>query len=441
MTERLDLTGQIARFATGTPGGNLPDAAMQVARLSLVDWVAVTLEGRDEKVAAIVRDLAAAEGGSQEAYVVGLDKRLPARAAALVNGTASHALDYDDTHFASLGHPSVAVIPAALAIADKIGASPKALQDASLIGMELAVRIGQWLGRSHYRTGFHVTPTAGTFGAAMAAARLLGLTAEQARNAIGIAASSASGVKAQFGTMGKPFHAGMAASNGIQAALLAAGGFVAAQHGLEGQQGFAATHHGDFDDAAFDRLGSVYVFEKVSHKFHACCHGTHAALEALAELRDQQAIRPEDIEEIEINVHPQYLGICNIASPVTGLEAKFSYRMVASLAMHRYDTSRRETFADEICRDEALVGLQDHVHVRTDPDLAETAAAVKIALRNGTTLTAGHDLLAQMDLALRAKKVHAKVESLLGTSRAASLWQQVGLGEQLPSDWMQKNGG
>jgi 2-methylcitrate dehydratase PrpD len=338
-----------------------------------------------------------------------------------------------------LGHPSVAVIPSALAVADMTGTSPKSFQGAALIGMELAVRIGQWLGRTHYRSGFHVTSTAGTFGAAMAAARLLGLTLEQTRNALGIAASTAGGVKAQFGTMGKPFHAGMAASNGLEAALLAAKGFVAAPQGLEGKQGFGATHHGDFDDSAFDELGQEFVFENVSHKFHACCHGTHAALEALTELRDKHGIRPEDIEEIGITVHPQYLGICNISSPESGLEAKFSYRMVAALATHQHDTTRRATFSDTLCRDATLVDLCNRVRVDTDPDISETAAEVKVILRDGTTLTANHDLLAQVDLALRAKKVRAKVKSLLGAERATSLWWKVALGEQLASDWMRRN--
>ena len=383
--------------------------------------------------------MASADGGREEAYAIGLDQGLPARAAALVNGTASHALDYDDTHFASLGHPSVTVIPAALAMADKTGASAQTFLEAALIGMELTVRIGKWLGRSHYRTGFHLTPTAGTFGAAMAASRLLGLSDSQTRHALGLAASRAGGVKAQFGTMGKPYHAGMAASNGVEVALLAAGGLIAAEDGLEGRQGFSATHHGDRDDSAFDGLGGAFLLPDVSHKFHACCHGTHAALEALNDLRNRHDVAPSDIERIGITVHPQYLDICNIASPTTGLEAKFSYRMVAALAVHDYDTARMETFSDAICDNPDLIGVRDRVEVSTDPATNETGATVEFGLRSGQTLMAHHDLLAQRDLTERSERIRTKVRSLLGEDCEASIWRHVANGDQTASQWMQNN--
>ena len=168
--------------------------------------------------------------------MVGCGCRLPARMAAKINGTLSHALDYDDTHFDSMGHTSVAVIPAALSLADKMSVQPKAFLEAVLIGVELAVRIGSWLGRSHYHAGFHMTATAGFLALRWHRRdpRPL-IRPDQTR----VAASMASGIKTQFGTMGKPLHAGLAAHAGVDAALLAYDGFVATHDGLEIEQGFS----------------------------------------------------------------------------------------------------------------------------------------------------------------------------------------------------------
>lgn len=433
---RSSVSDQIVQFVCEFDGVDIPEDARHVMRLSLIDWVAVAVAGRNEPVARILQKIGEDEGGKPEAFVVGCGCRLPARMAAKINGTLSHALDYDDTHFDSMGHTSVAVIPAALSLADKMSVQPKAFLEAVLIGVELAVRIGSWLGRSHYHAGFHMTATAGTFGAAMASARILGLSSNQTRHALGIAASMASGIKTQFGTMGKPLHAGLAAHAGVDAALLAYDGFVATHDGLEGEQGFSPTHHGAGDTGAFDGMGRDFVFERVSHKYHACCHGIHATLEALAILRDRVSVQPEEIAELAITVSPQYLNVCNIASPVTGLEAKFSYRLVAALFMHGYDTARIETYNDAICQDVDVLRLRDRVVVATNTEISDAAAMVDLKLANGRTHSQSFDLTDPVPLAAREARVRAKAASLIGAAEASSLWQKVGLGEQLPSHWI-----
>ncbi|WP_295454696.1 MmgE/PrpD family protein, partial [uncultured Pseudophaeobacter sp.] len=162
------LTGQLAEFATSDlqPTG----LARQMARLSALDWLACGIAGTEEPVSRLLRDQALSEAGAPQATLFG-SSQVPARMAALANGTISHALDYDDTHFAHIGHPSVAVIPAALAVAEQVGAGRNAMKIAALIGMELSIRTGLWLGRGHYQVGFHQTATAGAFGAAAAAGR------------------------------------------------------------------------------------------------------------------------------------------------------------------------------------------------------------------------------------------------------------------------------
>lgn len=422
------ISEAIAGFATGTPREAMAESARHVLRLSLLDWLAVAQAGRDEPVSRIVRDLVAAEGGAPEAGLIGHPVKLPARAAALANGATSHALDYDDTHFGYLGHPSVAVLPAALALAEKLAAGGAALLDAALVGVESACRIGVWLGRGHYQQGFHQTATSGCFGAAMAAARLLRLDRARACHALGIAATRASGLKSQFGTMGKPYHAGMAAANGLEAACLAAAGFVSNPRGLECQQGFAATHAGEAGDGAglFEGLGRSFLFEAVQHKFHACCHGTHAALEALIAARDACGLVPGGIRSVTVTVHPRYLDVCNIAAPATGLEAKFSYRMTAAMVLAGRDTGSLATFSDEACRDPDLVALRDLVTVATDPAMSDSAAAIAVERSDGTRLERHHDLEQRLAPAEREAKVRAKAAGLLGREAAEATWQAIG---------------
>ncbi|MBV1868197.1 MAG: MmgE/PrpD family protein [Marinosulfonomonas sp.] len=430
------ISQRICDFVLNFSGEDLPDAARHVMQLSLLDWVAVTVAGRDEPVSKILREMVADEAGAEQAYVLGLKRAVPARAAALANGTAGHALDYDDTHFGCLAHPSAAVVPAAMAIADLKSVSPRAFQEAALIGVEVACRVGAWLGPEHYRIGLHMTASAGTIGAAAAAARLLGLTPDQMRNAIGLAATLASGTKAQFGTMGKPFHAGHAAAGGVEAALLAARGMVAAADGLDGPQGFGATHHGAENIAAFDGFGKAFVFETVQHKFHACCHGTHAALDALSILKERQEIAPDAVSKITIRTAPGFLRVCNIVEPSTGLEAKFSYRMVTALSLLGHDTARLDTFNDALCRDPAVLALRDRVQAVGDETVSETASKVQIDLQDGASISATSDLSTLTDIDARTARVRAKAGSLLGDERAADIWGRITREEGVASQWM-----
>ncbi len=425
------ISAAIADFALmpgrGPLGRALPDSARHILQLSLLDWCAVAIAGQDEPVSGIVRGLVAEEGGRAEASVIGLREKLPARAAALANGATSHALDYDDTHFAHIGHPSVAILPAALAMAEKTGADGGDFLDAALIGVEASCRIGTWLGRAHYQHGFHQTATAGSFGAAVAAGRLLRLDPGQMRQALGIAATRASGLKSQFGTMGKPFHAGMAAANGVEAALLAKAGFISRPDGLECEQGFAQTHAGEMGDPAgvLEGLGSAFWFETVQHKFHACCHGTHAALEALNEVRISHKLTADDIEEAVVTVHPRWLKVCHIERPMTGLEAKFSYRLTAAMALAGRDTSALATFTDALCAEPVLVALRDRVRVETNPALRDTEATILLRLRSGKAIEAHHDLEQPQVASVREGKVRRKANGLLGAARSEALWAAI----------------
>ena len=391
-------------------------------RLSLLDWCAVGLAGRDEPVAQILREQALDEGGAAQAGLIGCAQPVPARAAALVNGATSHALDYDDTHFAHIGHPSVAVIPAALAVAQLAGASGRAMQEAALIGVEASIRVGLWLGRPHYQAGFHQTATAGAFGACLAACRLLGTSKTETMMALGLVSTRASGLKSQFGTMGKPLNAGIAAVNGVEAALLARRGFVSRKDSIEGPQGFGATHHGAAEPDAWEGLGEEWYFERVSHKFHACCHGLHATLEALAPLAGTD---PNAISRVNIETHPRWLSVCNNPAPKTGLEAKFSYKMAAAMRVLGFDTSLPASFSDDICQKPEITAMLARVQVAASDTLSEMQSRVTIEMSDGTTQVLTHDLNTPLSLPEREERVRGKAAALLGSEKAGILWQLI----------------
>ena len=428
----------LARFAIETDAAALPSEMRALARLSLLDWIAVSYRGLNEPVSRLVRQMLVEDGGTPEATVLGTGWRLPARAAAMANGTTSHALDYDDTSFVYLGHPSAAVLPAALALAERTHACEETFIDAALIGMETACRVGAWLGRSHYQHGFHQTATAGTFGATAAAARLLGLNVTQTEHAIGLASSRASGLKSQFGSMGKPFHAGMAAANGVEAARLARAGFTSNPRGLSGAQGFALTHQAKPDDPADDLtlFGSDYAFASVQHKFHACCHGLHAPIEAMLKLQARHALDATQVRAISVATHPRFLTVCNNASPSTGLEAKFSFRLAAAMALLGVDTGNLDVYTDELCQRADLLAMRDKVSVRPDQRLSDSAAIITVECTDGQTLTASHDLAAPLSFAQRKERVLRKAGSLLGETMSTDLWLALDEADRPAGHWL-----
>jgi len=421
------LTTRLAGFALGDAPAAAPGGAATIVKLSLLDWLAVARAGANEPVARILKAQVVEEGGRGEAAVFGMDGSFPARASALANGTISHALDYDDTHFAHVGHPSVAVLPAVFALGDRLGARGDQIFAAALAGLEAACRVGVWLGRAHYQAGFHQTATSGCFGAAAASARLLGLNEDQFGHAFGIASTRGSGLKSQFGTMGKPFNAGMAAANGVEAALLAAKGFVSNPEGLEVPQGFGPTHAGEARklDEVLEGLGTAYFFETVEHKFHACCHGLHAALEALGTARVKGRLDAVQVENLTIHTNPRWLKVCNINAPATGLEAKFSYRLTAAMALTGKDTSALTTFSDGICLDPELTALRDRIDVKADGAISDTGVRIEVLMKSGARLMLTHDLADPVPLEVRTRKVRAKAAGLLGPAEADRLWHLI----------------
>jgi 2-methylcitrate dehydratase PrpD len=369
------------------------------------------------------------DAGKKSATVFGSKSKVPSRAAALVNGTISHALDYDDTHFAHIGHTSVGIYPAALAVGEEVKASASAIRDAYLLGAEAACRIGMVLGRGHYQKGFHQTATAGAFGATVAAGRLYQLNAQQMRAALSLVATRASGLKSQFGTMGKPFNAGMSASNGVEAAALAKRGFTSADDGVGGPQGFVETHAESFDHVTpwQDPPPGKFIFEDVQYKLHACCHGTHAMIESLKKAE----VSGDDVESITVTTHPRWLKVCNIKQPRTGLEVKFSYVHLAAMVAYGVDTSAEKIFTDALAIDAKLINLAKRVKVVTDESYNDTTQSVVIKLTLGQSQSIRHDLSDRVPMVALEAGLRNKANGLLESTQAEKLWTGIAEIEKL----------
>ncbi|MDP6709554.1 MAG: MmgE/PrpD family protein [Alphaproteobacteria bacterium] len=425
--EPLALTAHLAETAAKFDLSELDAESLAVAKQCILDWVAVTLAGAAEPLSRILAVDAAEEGGHEQATILGHGRRGTEMQAALVNGSTSHALDYDDVNSALHGHPTVPVVPAVLAVAEHRWKSGRELLAAFVAGYETECRIGLLMTPSHYANGYHATATIGTFGAAAGVARLLGLDAADTAQALGMAATQAAGLKAVFGSMSKPLHAGKAAANGLLAARLAGHGFTSRPDILEAAQGFANTLSDDFNlDAALATPAGGFHVRNNLFKYHAACYLTHSPIEALAELRREHEIEPEAIEAVTLVVAPGHLTVCNIPSPATGLECKFSLRHTAAFALSGEDTGSLETFSDENAGRPDLVRLRERVQVETVDDSPRNAAGVRVALADGRVLEGSHDVgVPTSDVADQGARILAKyhvlVDPLLGREPAEAL--------------------
>lgn len=375
-----DLTQALVAHALALRGDRIPPEALAVARHCLLDWIGVALAGWQEAPVQILLAELAEEGGRPAATLLGSGARTGAQQAALINGTAGHALDFDDVHLASRVHPSAPLFPAILAAAERDGASGRRVLEAFLAGVEVQSRIAAVMGDSHYRQGWHNTGTLGSFGATAAVAHLAGLDVAVTCQAMGIAGTQAAGLRAVFGSMAKPLHAGRAAATGLLAARLAARGFTSHKDILGAPDGFAAVHSRELRPeamlAAPERLAACSIL----FKYHASCYGTHAPIEAALRLRAGIAGRLDAIDGMTLDVEPQYLSVCNIPEPRNGSEAKFCLRHAVALALAGHDTMAAESFSEAACADPVLRALRARITVAGDASLPRATARLRVAI-------------------------------------------------------------
>jgi 2-methylcitrate dehydratase PrpD len=378
-------------IVTGKP----PVEARRRAAIALCDTVGVILAGAPESAADIIRQTVVAESRGH-CRVLGTHAQANASDAALANGVAAHAHDYDDMCFVSMAHPSCALVPSILAAGELTGASGFEVLDAYIAGFEIECRLGLVMNPRHYHErGWHCTSSIGTLGAAAAAARLLGLDAPSTLHALGIAASLAGGLKENIGSMVKPLHAGIAARNGVTAARLAKAGFVASEQSIDGPQGYLVAMDSQKPPAALADvtadLGSRWevLDTGITVKLYPSCAATHPPLDALLGLKRRHNITAEDIAAIDVAVDSMTPRLLIHSRPSTALEAKFSMPFCAAAAIV-FGHPALETFDVERIRDPRIQKLLPLVTLRANPDFDAAAplsqANVTIRLNDGRIL-------------------------------------------------------
>jgi len=411
---------RLLRFVRETREEDLPKPALEHARLAVLDWWGVTVGGADEPVARLLRETTGAPPGP--ASVLGTPLRTAPLTAAALNGTAAHALDYDDTTTALPGHLTAPILPGLLAVAEARGLGGRPLVSALLLGVEAASRIARGLAPGHYRAGWHATTTMGRLGAAAAVGRLLGLDAARLDMAIGLAAIQIGGVQEAFGSMGKPFQVGRAAADGLLAALAAEAG-VTGPAGILDRDGWARRLSPAWDPARLDEaLGTRWDIDRMFFKRYPCCFATHAAIRGL--LAIMPSLGAVAVESVDIEVGPTALQVADQRGPTTGLGGKFSLTYCAAAALLRGHVVE-DDFTDVAVADPAARALAERVRLVPDPALDETRARVRVRLASGETRertadVAGHDDPADLRRDLTAK-FRALVAPRLGEPAAARL--------------------
>ncbi|UUX50312.1 MmgE/PrpD family protein [Nisaea acidiphila] len=423
-------TRELAAWAVSAKPGSIGATAHAWAEDAILDWFGVTLAGSREPLSLMLAE-AAREEGDGPARLVGLADSLSPLNAALVNGAASHALDYDDVNSRMMGHPTVPLVPVLLAIADTRKVSGPDFLDAFVVGYETEVLAAEMVGLSHYDRGWHMTATIGTLGAAAAAARLLGLDAERAAHALGLAVAQAAGLKSMFGTMSKPFQVGKSASNGLLAARLAGKGMTSRTDALECAQGLADTQSDGFTPQEISPGGnSAYAVEGNLFKYHAACYLTHSSIEAARQLRLERGVAPEAIERLTIEVNKGALSVCNIERPETGLQVKFSLRHTVAMALSGRDTADLNAYTDDLAQDEALreLGRRSMV-VGVEAD-TRTVGRVRAELKDGTVVEEIRDVgVPAADQPAQRQRLLEKYRTLgepvLGAARTVELADRI----------------
>lgn len=387
----MDVTKALAEFVAGLKFDQIPAAALEEAKKAVRDCLGVALAGSKEEDAKICAEIARHEGAKEEATVFGQRFRTSAIHAAFANGTAAHAMDFDHS-FTLTGQPTAPIIPAIFALGEALGASGRQILEAYVAGFETTAKLVFSL-RDASQDGWHAPGNLGVFGASVACAKLMGLYASQTQMALGIAASMASGVVANFGTMAKPLHVGLAARNGVTAAKLAQSGFTANPRAIEAGVGFYENfYHGSpVDTRPIEELGKTFALETdgIRIKPYPCGGLTHPTVDATFELCAKHAISADMIESVDAAVTKHTYTRIAFKVPQNGIQGKFCMPYLLSRAIIDKKIGL-DIFTDEAVRDQDILKLAERIEMRLDPNLKASSLGgrpcrVTIRLKNGQT--------------------------------------------------------
>lgn len=407
-----EMTKILAEFIVNTNKDNISAEAYEHAKVAFMDWVAVTLGGKDDPVVTKLLEYEYVLGGNPQATILGHEVKMNISQAALINGAASHALDYDDTLVSFLGHPSVTLFPSLLALSEWKDISGRDFLTAYLVGLQAGATIGVCAGLDHYMAGWHATSTLGYLASAAGCSKLLGLDAKQTAYALGIAGTSSSGLKRVFGTMCKPYHAGKASQTGLMAALLARDDFTSAEDILEGPHGFFSVLKGAVNENVLAMLGLGWDVINISQKYHASCHATHSPLEAAMRIVEENNIPLNLIEKITVYSSKLALDAAGKMTPSTGLEGKFSIPFCVANALCTGITGNL-AFSDDNVKDPAICLLIKKIDVILDPGKTALESRVVIKTTDGREHEGFSDILQEIPpLEIKKDRVVRKYEDL-----------------------------
>ncbi|MEA5160241.1 MmgE/PrpD family protein [Cereibacter johrii] len=381
------VTETLCRWIVSLKGADIPAEVRREGLRTFVNWLGCAVGGARHET--VDRALAATLpfSGPATSGVLGRTERLDALHAALVNGISSHVLDYDDTHLKTIIHPAGPVASALLALAERQPISGEDFLTALIVGIEVECRIGNSVYPAHYDRGWHITGTAGVFGAAAAVGKILGLDETRLAWAMGLAATQSSGLREMFGTMTKSFHPGRAAQNGLFSALLAEAGYDSSLRAIEAPRGFANVLSEKQDYAEItEGLGTRWESALNSYKPFACGIVIHPTIDGCLQLREELGARVGEIQAVELRTHPLVLELTGKRSPRTGLEGKFSVYHSAACALLRGDGAPT-AFTDEVVNLPELVALRDRVTAVADPACHEASVDIAVTFADGSRVT------------------------------------------------------
>ncbi len=388
---KVQITERVTNYVTRTKWEDIPAQGINTAKEAMLDCLGCILLGATQKPSRIIIDYLQDIGAKPQATVIGQKMRTACDLAALANGIAAHAEDYDDISIAMLGHPSAPIFPAALAAGEIVKASGQEIIAAYIIGFEVATRLGLALGFSHYNRGWHGTATTGTIAAAAASARLLGLDETQTRMALALAASLTCGLRQNFGTMTKPWHAGNAARSGVTAALLVKKGFTADLNILEAPLGYYQVFRGENSQPlpkTIENLGETYeiVNSGIALKPYPSCGETHAGIEIMLNLRQENQLSFTKVNSIECVFNETMNSVMLHHEPKTGLEGKFSIEYCVARALLDGKVGL-EDFTDARVNQPEIREIIKKVKIQLEPSFPMMTTTIKVTLDDGRILS------------------------------------------------------
>jgi 2-methylcitrate dehydratase PrpD len=380
------VTRTLARYVVNAKYEDLPAKVRKEGLRTLLNWVGVAVGGSHHVTVEIAVAALAPFSGPGQAGLLGRRERFDIMNAAFVNAISSHIFDYDDTHLKTIIHPSGPVISPILALSEYRDVSGKEFLNALVLGVETACRIGNAVYPDHYDRGWHITGTAGVFGGAAAAGKLLGLNEQQMVWALGLAASQPVGLRESFGSMNKSFNPGRAAHNSLTAALLASKNFTSSEQMIEAKHGWANTISTKQDYREItEGLGQRYEAALNTYKPFACGIVLHSVIDATIQLRNENKLVPDQIDHIDLRVNPLVLELTGKKTPHEGLEGKFSVYHAVAIAIVEGAAGEKQ-FSDRVVRDPVVVGLRSKVIPVVDPAIKPEQVDMTITLKDGRRL-------------------------------------------------------